>query len=348
MKQFLLLFCFFASIAANAQAPIVGGNYVNHGDYPWMVSLEVQGAPICGAALIAPDWVITAGHCAFGSPPFIPQPDKVVINLYSRNFVNIDAESIEIDTIFIHKSFDMFNFEGPDIALIKLKQPSTKTPLALASATDTILYSTNAKCKVLGWGSTDFMGTQSDTLKEADVKVINYDSCHTKYAATGWILKNYQVCVGYEKDSTESGAGAGDSGGPLFAWHNNQWVHIGIVSGGNEIITTVDYPGIFTRTALMRNWIDSVMTANTIFAGTPVITAGDFNLYIKNGRMEISTTSDEMIMDVQINNILGQKVVAFSASGNATSTDISDFASGIYVATVKTEKGIRSKKFYKQ
>lgn len=42
---------------------IVGGAVSSEGEWPWQASLQVRGRHICGGALIADHWVITAAHC---------------------------------------------------------------------------------------------------------------------------------------------------------------------------------------------------------------------------------------------------------------------------------------------
>lgn len=47
---------------------VVGGEEVTPGTWPWMASLHGGSDEkfFCGASVIAPQWVLTAGHCVGG------------------------------------------------------------------------------------------------------------------------------------------------------------------------------------------------------------------------------------------------------------------------------------------
>ena len=59
----------------NAIQRIVGGVSAQPGQLPWIVSLEApQGQQLCGAAIIAAQWLVTAGHCVARYQSLYPIP----------------------------------------------------------------------------------------------------------------------------------------------------------------------------------------------------------------------------------------------------------------------------------
>ena len=46
-----------------SKSKIVGGSETKVNEYPWMVSMELNGNHACGGALISEDTIMTAAHC---------------------------------------------------------------------------------------------------------------------------------------------------------------------------------------------------------------------------------------------------------------------------------------------
>ena len=154
-----------ASLAQN-QSRIVGGNQASDGDYPWMTALVEKGVDavngqFCGAALIDPNWIVTAAHCAEG---VTPNNTEVIVGAYNLR----DSQSgqrIAITEVKIHSGYRESN-EGNldnDIALFRLARPVTNVgTISLVSAANQITAGTTATA--IGFGLTSDGGSASSTL----------------------------------------------------------------------------------------------------------------------------------------------------------------------------------------
>jgi secreted trypsin-like serine protease len=272
MKKILTLsavfVCLFFSKAIAQQPWIVGGGSAQEGQFPWIADMRVAGSHQCGSSLIAPGWVITAAHCAYD--PFTMQPLDTTGVRFRFNTVRTEGPinpngGIErsVKKFFIHPSFDMDEFfsNGNDIALVQLMEPVTSiTPIALPALSDsTTVYATGYPVKIAGWGLQDTTTfTSPDTMKFCSTKVFDFTLCKDIVGE----LTTRAFCAGYKSGEDEAGAAAGDSGGPVWVEPGGNKKIIGLVSGGVLPYTSVDTPGVFTKVALFRPWIDSIMNAN--------------------------------------------------------------------------------------
>lgn len=47
---------------------IVGGNFADRGEYPWLIVLRYNNRFLCGGSIIDEETVLTAAHCVIDDP----------------------------------------------------------------------------------------------------------------------------------------------------------------------------------------------------------------------------------------------------------------------------------------
>lgn len=267
--------------ASAAQAKVIGGQNADLGEWPWMAAVINSGqsaqTQYCGATLIEQSWVLTAAHCLVDSQGLVTPANEVelIINIRTLSQENSETadERIAADEIYIHPGYNPASLTS-DIALIRLAQDAQSTPITTADEALMTSVTTDDLTTVTGWGIVDeAQGLSADTLQEVELPIVSQQDCQNYYGSG---LPDDTICAGFEdggKDSCQ-----GDSGGPLMAFRNSNWHVVGIVSFGDGCADQ-GVPGVYTRVASYRGWIDATM------AGLAFDNAFDFT-FAGNDRSE--------------------------------------------------------------
>nr|XP_036278473.1 transmembrane protease serine 11D-like [Pipistrellus kuhlii]KAF6394062.1 transmembrane serine protease 11D [Pipistrellus kuhlii] len=226
---------------------VMGGTKAEEGDWPWQVSLQLNGVHHCGGVLISNTWILTAAHC-FRS---YSDPRRWTATFGISTAFPVVRKAIR--TILIHNNYKAISHEN-DIAAVKLVDGVTFTKnihrVCLPEATQNI--SPGCTAYVTGWGSRTFDSNPVPVLEQGRVYIISNNVCNAPNSYDGAVLSS-MLCAGVPGGGVD--ACRGDSGGPLVQQDTRRlWFLVGIVSWGIQC-GLPDKPGVYTRVTSYRDWI---------------------------------------------------------------------------------------------
>lgn len=109
-----------------------------------------------------------------------------------------------------------------------------------------------------GWGRTIGGGAAAGTLQQAELPVVEHNTCSRVNGRLAPVDEATMVCAG-SGIANQAGGCQGDSGGPFVCEENGKWVLRGAVSWGNGMCTT-DYYTVFARVSNFIDWINQKMS----------------------------------------------------------------------------------------
>jgi secreted trypsin-like serine protease len=255
LRRLLAVSMTAAALLCASAAPssaVVGGGPASPGEYPAVAEITF-GPFLCTGTLIAPDWVLSAGHCssitgaAVASPASWPAP---LINVRIGGVNQNDGEERAVGRVIVHPDYLLTS--GYDISLLQLSQPSTMTPTQVASAGERSIWSAGTLETIVGWGATEEGGDVPDTLQEAQVPVTTDQYCAGAYSDFDPAT---MVCAGFPEGGVDTCQG--DSGGPMFGRNAAGQLRVVGTTSFGEGCARPGKPGVYGRVAddTLRPWI---------------------------------------------------------------------------------------------
>uniref|UniRef100_A0AAR2LSY0 Peptidase S1 domain-containing protein n=1 Tax=Pygocentrus nattereri TaxID=42514 RepID=A0AAR2LSY0_PYGNA len=219
---------FTLSLSASINVGIVNGTEAEPHSRPYMVSLQENGKHECGGFLVSENFVMSAAHCW----------KKMIFILPLIHFFTCVYHSVRSVACTLHYSITviLFQLEKP------VQRSRTVEWIAIPKTNKDV--EANTICSVAGWGKIAFEGPYSSRLLEADVSVIETETCKRDWG--NYFSESNMMCCFLQ----------GDSGGPLVC--NN--IAVGIVSffeNGNCDKPTV--PNVYAKISQFLPWIKEII-----------------------------------------------------------------------------------------
>ena len=234
--------------AGSLDTPVVGGTPVSAGAFP-DVALVVAPMALCTGTLVAPDVVLTAGHCIGINPT------EVVIG--SVDYAKPGGEAIAVKSATAYPNWQ----NEYDVGVLVLAHASKAKPRTVASAcTATEHLDHGAKVKLVGFGLTTKTGTGDNSRLNTAELTVDDATCASDPACAPAVAPGGEFTAG--GNGTDSCFG--DSGGPLYIDTDHGAVQIGVVSRG---VGTTGEPcgggGVYIRADKVVSWIEKT-TGRTV------------------------------------------------------------------------------------
>lgn len=224
---------------------IVGGNYAEIKQHPYLVSLRANGTHICGGSILTVTRVLTAAIC---KPLFSRMPNYTILAGSTSRIGDSTSQSRDVVAFITHPKYDPFRHEN-NIAVLYLDKPlivgANVRSIVLLAPSAPVPYGKNAT--IAGWGLTD-LNNPTSLANDLQATTVTISANKTCFDAYNGLITNSMLCAGLPRGGHD--ACLFDNGAPLTI----NGVQIGIFSRGSGC-GAPNSPGVYTKVASFTDWI---------------------------------------------------------------------------------------------
>ncbi|XP_075283729.1 ovochymase-2 isoform X4 [Opisthocomus hoazin] len=244
---------------------IIGGEEAVPYSWPWQVSVQISDEHICGGAVLAKEWVVTAAHC-FNSKELYRDLWMVVTGLHDLTEQEY-RQKRSVKQYIIHPSFNKTTMDS-DIALLRLAEPLEFNhyvrPVCLPAKEEAVQPS--RVCVVTGWGAPGEDREKGKKLHQLEVPILVLDACQSYYVNLPSKVTERMICAGFPLEEGKDSC-TGDSGGPLVCPSEENlgfYTLHGITSWGLGC-GRKSYPGVYTNVGVFVDWIKQSVNSSGMY-----------------------------------------------------------------------------------
>lgn len=213
----------------------------------------------CTGTVIAPTWVITAGHCVFDTDT------EEGYNVYATAIVGETRLRVDVVRAVVHPLFqENWNTIKYDVALLELATaiPGVR-PMGLVGKSDSAAVLDPKGLILYGWGlvsrgpETEFFDWSNPYILPNRPKAVRQ---YVDLTPDIWVLPGMHLATLHiDSRGYMQGSCNGDSGGPLVSYRNGVARLVAIVSYGvSDCLATISSAN--TKLAPVLGWIKTTVT----------------------------------------------------------------------------------------